>query len=103
MTIVRPDVAARILAFVDSVVPGGGDSVWLTGSRSRGEERQNSDWDVIAFTSDASTDRTKLFESNQMGPEVDGGPIELVIVHPCFKEDAGRYMTDWRSHGVQLR
>jgi hypothetical protein len=103
MKTVSPDVVARILAFVDSVVPGGGESVWLAGSRSRGEERPDSDWDVIAFTSDATVDRTKLFESNQIGPELNGGPIELVIVNPCFKNDAGQYMTGWRNHGVQLR
>ena len=42
---VTKDELAALLAFVDSKVPGGGDTVWLTGSRAR----PDSDWDVLVI------------------------------------------------------
>ena len=69
-----PETArTEILDFVDSTVPGGGISVWLTGSRVRGDARPDSDWDVLVYTPDAPSAPDKLFESNQISQHtIDG-------------------------------
>jgi hypothetical protein len=101
---IDPTTRATILDFVDQFVPAGSDSIWLTGSRARGDHRPNSDWDVIAFHSAASRDRSKLFESNQISTTLlHGGQIELAIVHPCFQNDPGCYMEGWRKCRIRLR
>lgn len=103
MTQVDPNAQRSILQFVDSIVPGGGDSVWLTGSRARGDARPDSDWDVLVITRDAPRAPEKLFESNQLGPTVGGGIIELVIAHPDHWHDPRPYMADCRTFGIRLR
>lgn len=93
----------RILAFVDETVPGPCACVWLAGSRAKGTATPTSDWDVIAFSEYAPEDRTRLFESNQTRELEPGLTVELVLAHPMFWDDEGRYMTDLRQFGVRLR
>lgn len=100
---IDPEVRTALLAFVDSVVPGGGESVWLTGSRARGDARPDSDWDVIAFTADAPSDPARLFEGNQIGRLTGIGEVELVIAHPSAMSDPRCYMSGWRKHRIRLR
>jgi Nucleotidyltransferase domain len=101
---IEPRARQAILDFVDSIVPDGGDSVWLTGSRVRGNHRPDSDWDVVAFTSDAQPGADKLFKFNQMSPgRIDGGPVQLVIAHPSHWDDPRPYMAELRQLGIRLR
>jgi hypothetical protein len=97
------DEKNAILAFVDSVVPPGAQSVWLTGSRATGLAHAKSDWDVVAVHPDA---RSILKEGpiiNQVGYILGGQKIELVIIAPGDWDHSGCYMTDCRAHGVRLR
>lgn len=94
---------SQILAFVDSVVPGPRQEVWLVGSRAQGTAREDSDWDVIAFTPDMSPDPRKLFCSDQTKEIEPGVVVELVIAHPDHKRDPRPYMAGWREFGIKLR
>ncbi len=95
---------AQLLSFVDQIVPGETESVWLTGSRARGEARPDSDWDVVAFTYSAPRATSDLFTSGQISTyTVGGGVIELVIAHPAHWNDARPYPSSWRAYGIQLR
>ena len=96
-------VVAAILAFVDSIVPGRVESVWLTGSRARGNARADSDWDVVAFTAAASQAASDLFKTSQIGPDVGGGPIQLVVAHPSHWDDPRPFMAECRRAGIRLR
>ena len=101
---IDPVTRQAILDFVDSIVPDGGESVWLTGSRLRGDYEPHSDWDVVAFTTDALQGAENLFKSNQTSRgKIAGGPIELVIAHPSHWDDPRPYMTELRERGVRLR
>jgi predicted nucleotidyltransferase len=97
---IDPEALEAILAFVDRFVPAGCVSVWLTGSRVRGDARDDSDWDVVAFHPDVTK---RLFESNQTGSSIQGGPIELVIAHPSHWNDPSPYMAECRASGIKLR
>jgi hypothetical protein len=98
------EIVNAILAFVDTVVPGGGESVWLTGSRVRGNPRPDSDWHVVAFLTDAPNHPADLFKSNQLSQDtILGGKIELVIAHPDQWNHASNYMTELRQSGLRLR
>lgn len=94
---------AEILAFVDFVVPGPSKEVWLVGSRAEGTARQDSDWDVVAFTPDVSSDPRKLFCSNQKREISPGVIVELVVAHPSHKDASVPYMEGLRSFGIRLR
>jgi predicted nucleotidyltransferase len=97
------EVVAAILALVDTVVPDG-ESVWLTGSRVRGNAKSDSDWDVVAFSKSVSRAPSELFKSNHTSQHaILGGKIELVIAHPDHWNDPRRYMTDLRQSGLRLR
>ena len=97
-------VRVEILDFVDSVVPEGGDTVWLTGSRVRGDARPYSDWDVLVYSPYVRSAPECLFESNQTSLcTIDGGHIELVIAHPNHRYDPRPYMVECRQSGVRLR
>jgi predicted nucleotidyltransferase len=97
------DTKEALLAFVDKFVPFATE-VWLTGSRVRGNARPDSDWDVVAFTDKAPSEPEKLFLFNQLSDfTVEGGIIELVIVHPGHRNDPRRYMTELRQSGMRLR
>lgn len=84
---------AVILDFVDSVVPQGGESVWLTGSRVRGDARPDSDWDVMVFSPYAPLDPADLFvKANQTSRFLlHGGATELFIAHPNHWDDPRPY------------
>jgi hypothetical protein len=101
----QKEIVDAILEFVDLMVPEGGESVWLTGSRVRGDARPDSDWDVVAFSKYASSDPADLFvQSNQISQfTVNGGHIELFIAHPDHWNDPRPYMTELRKAGVRLR
>ena len=97
-------VRTAILDFVDSVVPEGGDSVWLTGSRVRGDARPDSDWDVLVYSPHAPSTPDDLFKYNQKSRHtIDGGHVELVIAHPNHRDDPRPYMVECRQSGVRLR
>ena len=97
-------VRTEILDFVDSVVPDGGNSVWLTGSRVRGDARPDSDWDVLVYSPDAPSAPEELFKYNQTSPHtIDGGHVELVIAHPNHRDDPRPYMVECRQSGLRLR
>ncbi len=97
-------VRTEILDFVDKFVPDGGISVWLTGSRVRGDALPDSDWDVLVYSPYAPSAPDKLFESNQTSPHtIDGGHVELVIAHPNHRNDPRDYMVECRQSGVRLR
>ena len=96
-------VRTEILNFVDLVVPES-VSVWLTGSRVRGDARPDSDWDVLVYSPDAPSAPEKLFKANQISPNtIDGGHIQLVIAHPNHRDDPRPYMVECRQSGVRLR
>lgn len=102
--VIPEEVRQKILAFVDSVMPGECESVWLTGSRVRGDFRPDSDWDVVAFTHDYDRESEKLFLSNQTSPfKLCGGVIELICAHPDHWNNPRRYMTELRQSGIRLR
>src|SRR6266851_4690147 len=44
----NPAIKAAILAIVDQKKPGGVE-VWITGSRAKGNNRPDSDWDVVVL------------------------------------------------------
>jgi hypothetical protein len=90
MMLINDATRSAILQFVDRIVPGPNVQVWLTGSRAKGTHHDESDWDVIAFTRDASADPRDLFKSNQLGTILDDQTIELVMV-------------DLREAGIRLR
>src|SRR5690242_17399282 len=96
-------VKKQILDFVDSVVPGPSKEVWLAGSRAEGTAHADSDWDVVAFTPDMSSEPRKLFCSNQIKKIAPGVLVELVIAHPDHKNDPRPYMTGLRRFGIRLR
>ena len=98
-------VRHAILEFVDSVVPDGGESVWLTGSRVRGDARPDSDWDVLVITRYFPRDADLLFDrGTQISKNrVEGGQIELVMAHPDHQSDPRQYMAELRESGVRLR
>jgi hypothetical protein len=102
---INPDDRAALLAFVDKNVPGGGLSVWLTGSRAKGTQRADSDWDVLALHPDAADRDHDLFDKGtQLGKMPDGNTIELVIVRPYrLDTDPRRYFTDCKQFGIRLR
>jgi hypothetical protein len=58
-------LGARSMDTLIMLTPRGGVCVgwpvWLTDSRVRGDHRKDSDWDVV------------------IGPDVEGGPIELIV------------------------
>ena len=96
-------VRTEILNFVDLVVPES-VSVWLTGSRVRGDARPDSDWDVLVYSSDAPSAPGELFKHNQTSPHtIDGGHVELVIAHPNHRDDPRPYMMECRQSGLRLR
>lgn len=96
-------VRTEILNFVDLVVPES-VSVWLTGSRVRGDARPDSDWDVLVYSSDAPSAPGELFKHNQTSPHtIDGGHVELVIAHPNHRDDPRPYMVECRQSGLRLR
>jgi nucleotidyltransferase-like protein len=69
-----------LLAFADSVVPRGSESIWLTGSRARGVARPNSDWDVLVVHPDAPDGETERFDrGTAKGIAPDGNEIELIL------------------------
>lgn len=99
-----PQIVEALLQFVDARVPEGGESVWLTGSRVRGDFRPDSDWDIVAFSKNAPADPADLFKSNATSEHtILGGKIELVIAHPNHWNDQRRYMTELRQTGLRLR
>lgn len=102
---IESETRKQILAFVErAVLSERIQSVWLTGSRARGNARHDSDWDVVAFTPDAPRGPDALFQYNQISREkIDGGHIELVIAHPDHWTDLSRYMTECRNSGIRLR
>ncbi len=81
-------VRTEILDFVDSVVPDGGNSVWLTGSRVRGDARPDSDWDVLVYSPDAPSAPDELFKYNQTSNH---------------RDDPRPYMVECRQSGLRLR
>ena len=96
-------VRTEILNFVDLVVPES-VSVWLTGSRVRGDARPDSDWDVLVYSSDAPSAPGELFKHNQTSPHtIDGGHVELVIAHPNHRDDPRPYMVECRQSGLRRR
>jgi hypothetical protein len=102
-TMIDVKITSLILSFVDTIVPGPCNDVWLVGSRAEGTARPDSDWDVVAFTPDMSPDPRKLFCSNQVSEIASGIKVELVIAHPCHKNDPRRYMAGMRKFGIKLR
>ena len=98
------EVIRALLSFVDSVVPEGGESVWLIGSRVRGDFQPDSDWDVVAFSKYAPKLSADLFKSNYLSRHtIQGGKIELVIAHPDHWNDPTSYMSELRKSGLRLR
>ena len=94
----------KILAFVDSIVPGGGTEVWLTGSRAKGTALPNSDWDVLVLTPHGPPAEKVFHIGTQESPQdLEGGPIRVATARPDFWDDPHRYMTDLRKYGVRLR
>jgi hypothetical protein len=67
---------AALLAVVDSEVPPGIEAVWLTGSRTRGQARQGSDWDVLVIHPDAPDDEYRVLAAGSFTrPGPDGNLI----------------------------
>ena len=105
MSEISKPIRDAILEFVDNVVPEGGESVWLTGSRVRGDARLDSDWDILVITRYMPKDSDLLFDrGTQISKHrVHGGHIELVMAHPDHWHDPRRYMAEVRKSGVRLR
>ena len=64
---INPEDRAALLAFVTTVAPAGCVSVWLTGSRARCTQRQDSDWDVLALHPDAPNGEHDVFDRGTAG------------------------------------
>ena len=98
-------IRIALLAFADTIVPDGGDSVWLTGSRVRGTARPDSDWDLLVITPYGPSRPEDLFLwGTQLSRDrLDGGYIELITAHPDLWGDPRPYMTECRESGVRLR
>lgn len=99
---IDPNIKRDILIAVDTALPAGSESIWLTGSRVRGDTRPNSDWDVIAFHPDAPRELNELFCANRI-LHFSGGVIELVFAHPSHWNDTRPYVVELRKIGVRLR
>jgi hypothetical protein len=92
-----------LLAFVDSFVPEGCQSVWLAGSRAKGCARAESDWDVVAIHPDAPSIATTGPIINQIGRMPNGTKIEVVVIAPQDWDHEGRFMADCRAIGLRIR
>ena len=74
------------------------------GSRAKGCARPNSDWDVVAFHTDAPRNsRDAIYRATQIKEHSPIGKIELVILHPAHWDDPRRYFCDLRKFGIRLR
>jgi predicted nucleotidyltransferase len=73
----------------------------LTGSRARGTERMDSDWDVVAIVEGAHA-------SGPTGPAIhpypgpDSNRVELVIIPPGDFHHPAQYFVDMRENHVDL-
>jgi hypothetical protein len=94
---------AAILKFVDSVVPGPCDDIWLGGSRANGSAQADSAYDVVAFSSQAPAEDEDLFAFSKTKEVAAGVKVALIVAHPRHWGDPGDYMKDLRRHGFRLR
>ena len=94
---------ALVLDYVDSVVPGPCDDIWLTGSHAIGPAQPEDHWDVVAFTFAAAPERDELFRLNQSKEVAPGVVVDLVVAHPIHWGDSSHFMTHLRRIGLKLR
>jgi predicted nucleotidyltransferase len=95
---------AALLAAVEKCVPKGCVSVWLTGSRAKGTQRPDSDWDVLALHPDAADGEYEVFDRGTFTERMpDGTVIELVVAHPDRLRTDHPYFADCRQFGIRLR
>jgi hypothetical protein len=96
---------AALLAVVDSEVPPGIEAVWLTGSRTRGQARQGSDWDVLVIHPDAPDDEYRVLAAGSFThPGPDGNLINGFMVRQRrLDTDPRPYFADCRQFGIRLR
>ncbi len=100
----NPAIKAAILAIVDQKKPGGVE-VWITGSRAKGNNRPDSDWDVVVLHPKA-----KPILPGYSGPVIlekkqifNGDWVEAVWVTPSDWNHPGQYMSDCRQYGFRIR
>jgi predicted nucleotidyltransferase len=95
---------AALLAAVERRVPPGCVSVWLTGSRAKGTQRPDSDWDVLVLHPDAPNGEREVFDRGTFRePMPDGTEIDLIVAHPDRLRTDHRYFADCRQFGIRLR
>jgi hypothetical protein len=95
---------AALLAFVDANIPAGCESVSLTGSRARGDQRPESDWDVLVLHPDAPERARGLRQGTITGSGPDGNRIEVVTARPHRLEaDSRPCFADCKRYGIRLR
>src|SRR5271157_5419556 len=70
----------------------------LTGSRARGTQHVNSDWDIVAIVEGARHRPEGPFIRSFPGP--DGKPVELVTIPPEDFEHPARYFVEMRGNHV---
>jgi hypothetical protein len=97
-------VRDAILAIVDQKKPGSVE-VWITGSRAKGNNRSDSDWDVVVLHPKA-----KPILPGRSGPVIlekkrifNGEWVEAVCVPPSDWNHPGQYMSDCRQYGFRIR
>jgi predicted nucleotidyltransferase len=97
-------VKDAILEIVDQKMPGSTE-VWITGSRAKGNNRPDSDWDVVVLHSKA-----KPILPGHSGPVIlekkrifNGDLVEAVRVAPSDWNHPGQYMSDCRQFGFRIR
>src|SRR5713226_9004871 len=97
--ITREQIEA-IVAYVAAEVPGECISIWLTGSRARGNARPESDFDVLAVHADARPIPADAKEGPiiySIGKMPTGEQIDLLLIPPGDWNHHGRFMTDCRT------
>jgi predicted nucleotidyltransferase len=76
-------------------------SIFLTGSRARGNWREDSDWDIVAIVEGARP-------CGDVGPlpkalhAPDGNPVDLIVIPPADYDHPGRFLTDMRANHFDL-
>jgi predicted nucleotidyltransferase len=76
-------------------------SLFLTGSRARGDWHADSDWDIIAIVEGVRP-------CGAIGPlpkalhVPDGNPVDLIVIPPADYDHPGRFLADMRTNHIDL-
>jgi predicted nucleotidyltransferase len=73
----------------------------LTGSRARGDWREDSDWDIVAIVEGARPcgDQGPVPEALHA---LDGNPIDLIVIPPEDFDSPVRFLAEMRANHIDL-